>query len=73
LSWDDEGADEARKRRQEMLTTIDKAIAMVVIGGISIANSFGWTHISAEAAANINAGLAVLAPFAVWLIPNKAK
>lgn len=56
-----------------MLTTIDKAIAMVVIGGISIANSFGWTHISAEAAANINAGLAVLAPFAVWLIPNKAK
>jgi hypothetical protein len=73
VSWDDSEAEEARKRRQEMLTTVDKALAMVVLGGISIANSFGWTHVSADSAAQINAGLAVLAPLVVWLLPNKAK
>lgn len=56
-----------------MLTTVDKALAMVVLGGISISNSFGWTHVAADTANQINTGLAVLAPILVWLIPNKAK
>lgn len=54
-----------------MLTTVDKALATLVVSGLSISNAFGWTHVSADAAVQINTGLAILSPLLVWLIPNK--
>jgi hypothetical protein len=73
VSWDDDdgAAAEQRRRRQEMLTTVDKALATLVVSGLSISNAFGWTHVSADAAVQINTGLAILSPLLVWLIPNK--
>lgn len=56
-----------------MLTTIDKALATLVLSGISISNAMGWTHVSAETAVQINTALAIAAPVLVWIIPNKAK
>lgn len=56
-----------------MFTSVDKAIAALILAILSLLNIFGVTDVSPETATNINTGLAVLSPVLVWLIPNKKK
>lgn len=55
-----------------MFTTIDKAIAALVMAMIFLINSFtGWHLGISEDTVNAVAG--VLTPLLVWLVPNRAK
>lgn len=57
-----------------MFTSLDKAIAAVIMGALSIATlAFGWTIPGWLSADNIAAALAVLTPVLVYFVPNKAK
>jgi len=53
-----------------MITSVDKAIAALVMAGVFLANTFFNTDWAVDAA-TINTIAAVLTPVLVWLIPNK--
>lgn len=54
-----------------MFTTMDKALAALVMAAIFLVNNFtGWHLGIGEDTANAIA--AILTPLLVWLVPNKA-